>query len=225
MLVELSYKLDENMPVYPGSPTNRFEPETRMDRGDLNNTTTIVHFLHNGSHVDAPYHFYNQGAAIDEIPIDRFIFEKPLLVNVPLPKSGLIGRDALEACGEALRSADLLIFHTGYCRHRQDAAIYTDDFPALSEEAARFIRTELLQVKAVAIDTLSIESAVSGEPEGFKVHKTLLDGDWFDTRPVLVFEDIDTARALDLRIKKIYAFPLRLKGLDGSPVTMVAECE
>jgi kynurenine formamidase len=47
------------------------------------------------------------------------------------------------------------------------------------------IRSDLLNVKTVAIDTLSIESCTRGPKAGFVVHKTFLDGDMYRTRPLL----------------------------------------
>ena len=68
MYIELSYEFDKNMPIYPGSPKEEIIPITRMNQGDPSNTTTITHFLHNGTHVDASFHFYNNGSTIDQIP-------------------------------------------------------------------------------------------------------------------------------------------------------------
>lgn len=223
MLLELSYQYAVDMPVYPGSPQEKFHRDNMMGRGDHCNTTIITHYLHGGTHVDAPFHFYNNGQTIDQIPIENFVYFHPLLIQKELKKSELIEPEDLNAYGEKLYAADILLFYTGYCKLRDNAAVYADDFPALSEAAAKLIRTELLNVKAVAIDVLSIESAILGPKEGFKVHKTLLDSEWYDARPLLIFEDVNIGKILNQDVKKISAFPLRLKGLEASPVNIVAE--
>lgn len=223
MYIELSYKFDKNMPIYPGSPEEEIVPVTRMKQGNPSNTTSIKHFIHNGTHVDAPFHFYDKGNTIDQIPIEKFVYKKPLIIYKELKKSKLIEVEDLIKYGRELYSADILFFYTGYCKIRNKPDLYVDDFPAISEKTARFIRTELLNIKAVAIDVLSIESAISGPKTNFKVHKTLLDGDLYNTRPLLIYEDVNIGEILDKNIKKVYAFPLRLTGLDGSPVNIVAE--
>jgi arylformamidase len=224
MFVELSYKVEEEMPVYPGLPKDKFQPHTRMARGDPSNTTLVSHFLHNGTHVDAPFHFYDEGQTIDEIPIEHFIYERPFLLQKELKKAELIQREDLTSCGDEIRIADILFLYTGYGTFRNISDVYTDDFPAVSEEAARYIRTELTNLKAVAIDTLSIESATMAPRTDFRVHKTLLDGSMFDTRTLIIYEDVNIQRIVNQKeIKRIYAFPIRLKGLDGSPVNIVAE--
>ena len=224
MLIELSYNVEEEMPVYPGLPKDEFQPHTRMAKGDPSNTTVIKHFLHNGSHVDAPFHFYDAGKTIDEIPIENFVYERPFIIQKKLKKSELIQLEDLTSCGDEIRAADILFLCTGYSAFRSDADAYADDFPSVSEEAARYIRTELLNLKAVAIDTLSIESATKAPETDFKVHKTFLDGSMYDTRTLLIYEDINIEKIVNVKnIKRIYGFPLRIKGLDASPVTVVVE--
>lgn len=223
MYIELSYKLDKNIPIYPGSPEEEVIPITRMNQNDPSNTTTIKHFLHNSTHVDAPFHFYNKGNTIDQIPIENFVYQSSLLIYKELKKSELLEVKDLKEYGNELYLTDILLFYTGYCKIRNNPALYIDDFPAISEDTAKFIRTKLLNVKAIAIDSLSIESAILGPKTNFKVHRTLLDGDLYNTRPLLIFEDVNIGKVLNKKIKKIYAFPIRLKGLDASPVNIVAE--
>jgi kynurenine formamidase len=223
MFVELSYELDEQMPIYPDSPVEEFISHLRMSKGDDVNASQIRHFLHNGTHVDAPFHFYNKGLTIDKLPINNFVYETPLLIDCKLDRSELLEVDYLKNYGDALYSADLLLIHTGYSRIRNDAMLYADDFPAVSEGAAKFIRTKLLNIKAVAIDTLSIESCKLGPENNFVVHKAFLDEDVYPERTVLIYEDVNIANILNKQVKRIYAFPLRLKGLEASPVNVVAE--
>jgi arylformamidase len=224
MFIELSYKLEEEMPIYPGLPKDFFQPHTRLAKGDPSNTTQITHFLHSGTHVDAPFHFDVAGKTIDEIPIEDFVYERPFILQKKLQKSGLIELEDLTACGDELRTADILFICTGYGAFRHDCEAYADDFPAVSEEAAKYIRTELLNLKAVAIDTLSIESATMAPETNFKVHRTFLNCSLYDTRPLIIYEDVNIEKILnENNIRRVYAFPLRLKELDASPVTIVVE--
>ncbi len=223
MFIELSYTMNEKIVVYPDSPREEFESLSRMRGGDECNATLIKHFLHNGTHVDSPFHFYDKGNGIDKIPIEDFVYEKPLLIHKELRKSEFLNLEDLKKYGEALDSADILLFFTGYGRLWEDESVYADDWPVISEETARFIRTELLNVKAVAIDTLSIESVTLGPKTNFQVHKTLLDGELYNTRPLLIYESVNLERILHKTIHRIYAFPLRLERLEASPVNMVAE--
>jgi arylformamidase len=223
MLIELGYEFAEDMPVFPGSPKEEVRPRSRMSSGGESNTTVFCHYLHNGTHVDAPFHFWDEGRSIDEIPIEDFFYHRPLLIEKQLKKGELLSRMDLESYGSRLKRCDILLICTGYWKLRGETEKYCDDFPALSEEAARFVRLELPQLKAVAIDTLSIESPIQGPKTDFKVHKTLLSGELHGTRTLLIYEDVNLGRLVGKKIKRIYAFPLRIRGLDASPVNMVAE--
>jgi kynurenine formamidase len=223
MLVELGHEFAEDMPIFPGLPEDKVLPHSRMSSGGDSNTTFLHHFLHNGTHVDAPYHFWESGPSIDRIPIEDFMYRHPLLIEKDLQKGQLLAREDLERYGAKVKRCDILLICTGYWKLRGDKERYCDDFPAVSEEAARFIRLELPQLKAVAIDTLSIENPLQGPKTDFKVHKTFLNGELYEARPLLIYEDVNLGKILGKKIRRIYAFPLRLRGLDASPVNMVAE--
>ena len=201
MFIEMAYPISPGMPVFPGLPHDEFISASRMRSGGEANTSVVKHPLHNGTHVDAPRHFYDEGRTIDQIPIADFVYSTPLLIRKTLHKGGLLQPEDLEASGPLLHTADILLLCTGYHACRADASAYVDDFPALSHEAARMIRTDLLNVTAVAIDTLSIESCTRGPKTGFVVHKTLLDGSLYRTRPLLVFEDVNMGYAKNVTVK------------------------
>jgi arylformamidase len=221
----MSYPLSPSIPVFPGLPLDEFIPHTRMKNGDPSNTTVVKHFLHNGTHVDAPFHFFDRGQTIDLVPVENFYYSKPLIIHKTLSSGGLILAEDLQKSGPALFESDILLLCTDYYKVRTEKSIYEGDFPSLSREAAEFIRTKLLNIKAVAIDTLSIESCIQGPKKDFVVHKTLLDGDLYSTRPLLIFEDVNIGTALNRKIDRIFAFPIRFVGLDGSPVSMIAEAK
>lgn len=59
--------------VYPGDPAPKKEVITQMSQGDLYNLSAFRMCAHNGTHVDAPFHFYKDGKKIHEISLDKFI--------------------------------------------------------------------------------------------------------------------------------------------------------
>ena len=59
--------------VFPGDiPPERVEIE-KIEEGSICNLTGIKMCAHNGTHVDAPYHFYKDGKTIDEIAMEKFV--------------------------------------------------------------------------------------------------------------------------------------------------------
>lgn len=59
--------------VFPGDvPPVRDVRET-IEGGSICNLTALSMCAHNGTHVDAPYHFYDDGKTIDQLDLNKFI--------------------------------------------------------------------------------------------------------------------------------------------------------
>ncbi len=59
--------------VYPGDPSPEREIKLRIEEGAVCNLSALHMCAHNGTHVDAPYHFINDGKTIDQVALERFI--------------------------------------------------------------------------------------------------------------------------------------------------------
>ena len=59
--------------VYPGDPSPEKEIKLRIEEGAVYNLSALHMCAHNGTHVDAPYHFINDGKTIDQVALERFI--------------------------------------------------------------------------------------------------------------------------------------------------------
>ena len=79
----LSYPIKDGDPTWPGNPTCSLEPHTSIAKGDTANTATIHLFNHYGTHLDGPMHFNPNGISLDKVPVERFFYQKPLVIDVP----------------------------------------------------------------------------------------------------------------------------------------------
>ena len=59
--------------VFPGDPPPERRTPMRISNGDICNLTELSMCAHNGTHVDAPYHFIEEGKRIDEVELEAFI--------------------------------------------------------------------------------------------------------------------------------------------------------
>ena len=59
--------------VYPGDPAPERNILSSMEKGDLYNLTAFSMCAHNGTHVDAPFHFLQDGKTVDAISLDAFV--------------------------------------------------------------------------------------------------------------------------------------------------------
>lgn len=62
-----------NCAVYPGDPSPQREIKMSMNDGAVCNLTALSMCAHNGTHVDAPYHFINDGKTIDQVSLEKFV--------------------------------------------------------------------------------------------------------------------------------------------------------
>lgn len=59
--------------VFPGDPQPEKQVKMRIDDGEICNLTAFQMCAHNGTHVDAPFHFLKDGKTIDQVALERFI--------------------------------------------------------------------------------------------------------------------------------------------------------
>ena len=59
--------------VYPDDPAPKKETLKSMETGEVYNLTAFSMCAHNGTHIDAPYHFIKDGKTVDEISLESFV--------------------------------------------------------------------------------------------------------------------------------------------------------
>lgn len=59
--------------VFPGDEAPKWRRTMETEKGDVCNLTVLSMCAHNGTHIDAPYHFCAEGKTIDEIPLQMVI--------------------------------------------------------------------------------------------------------------------------------------------------------
>ena len=59
--------------VYPGDPRPEKQTVYSTGAGDLYNLTSFAMCAHNGTHVDAPFHFLHNGKTVDQMDLSIFV--------------------------------------------------------------------------------------------------------------------------------------------------------
>ena len=59
--------------VYPDDPTPAKKMLKSMEKGEVYNLTAFNMCAHNGTHIDAPFHFIKDGKTVDEICLETFV--------------------------------------------------------------------------------------------------------------------------------------------------------
>ena len=59
--------------VYPGDPEPEKQILSSTEAGDLYNLTFFAMCAHNGTHIDAPFHFLPKGKTVDQMELSHFV--------------------------------------------------------------------------------------------------------------------------------------------------------
>jgi len=220
-LIRLSYDMSPADPGWPGNATMQIEHVSRIAAGDAANLYNVSFLNHFGSHMDGPRHFNDNGPRLAEMPLATFVFEQPLLLDIPLSFGELLTPADLWPHEAAIAASDGLFIRSGFARYRRrEGKRYASEGPGIGSDACRYIMDTFPRLKAVAMDWISLASNVHIE-DGILAHQYLLG--IHHNRYVCIIEDINLDGLLASTIKRIIALPLFTEEIDSAPVTVIAE--
>lgn len=208
---DLTATLRTHMATWPTSPLPVFEP-TSFNARDGVAGERIACSSHTGTHVDAPYHFVENGLTIDAIPPEDLVGSAVVFDLRSEIDGPLLRRASLERHWPKGPTPAFVLLRTDWSQHRAPTRNYMYDFPGLEVPAAELLVEK--GVRAVGTDTLSIDPYANS---GFDAHKTLL------SRGIWIIEALDH---LDrLREGVVYTLvvgPLKIGGGSGAMSRVLA---
>lgn len=179
--------------VYPGDPAPEKELISSMEKGDSYNLTAFSMCAHNGTHVDAPFHFIKDGKTVDEVSLDAFAG----MAYVAEHQGTVSGDDAAEILKKA----------KGQDPEAAKRILIKGNAEVSSEAAGVFASSGIL--------LLGNESQTVGpEDAPMEVHVILLGAG------VILLEGI-RLKDVSEGVYLLNAAPLNLSGADGSPCRAV----
>ncbi len=195
--------------MYPGDPEPRIFKATTIASEGYN--LSHVHLgSQTGTHVDAPFHFRQEGATLDQLPLELLV--APALV-VSLPGKAPvepIRTTEVEPYLDLLKPEIIPLFATGWYKYAGTKRFF--EHPYLEEALAR----EMLArgVRTIAIDTLNADYTGG---DHFPVH------DLFADAGGLIAENLAGTDELDPSASHLLVLaPLNLLGTDGAPTRAFA---
>jgi kynurenine formamidase len=212
-VVDLSLPIDAGTQVYPGDPQVRFRPAATIERQGFN-LLGIEMGSQSGTNCDAPYHFLESGARIDEVRLELFV-GPGLIIDVrgKAPR-GVIGLAEVTPHLDDVEPGTIALFHTGWPAHYGTAAYF--DHPFLGVEACQALLDR--GVRTFCLDTQNIDETPDRRHPGagFPVHHLIAAAGG------IIVENLRGLEQVDWQHPLITVFPLRLTGADGSPTRAVA---
>lgn len=219
----LSYLINDHMPAWPDSPQLNVDRRLQIANGDVANTVYFSFYNHTGTHMDAPNHYLDDGVQIAQLPLECFIYEKPVMVEVPKDPCQKVTTEDLLPYADQIAECDLLLIHTGFDQIRQtDVPTFEQRGPGIGSDCAAWLVEHAPALKAVAVDFVSLAS-FSDQEDGDKTHRTLFRGK--NGHFICGIEDVHMLPVVGKHLKKVIALPMLIQGIDSAPVTMVAETD
>ena len=217
--IYLSYILDENTSTYGNRNKFNIEKKSSIQKGDIANDSSIDTTVHIGTHLDMPYHFYENGQSIEDFNIEYFSFKNVLFLE--LNPQNLVIKDELIDVLKQQRDKtnyDSIIIKTGICYKREEDIYWRENY-GFHPEVAYYIRENFQNVRLFGFDSISV-SSFANRMIGREAHKAFLD----PKDPILLLEDMDL-RDIDNsnQIIHLHVAPLRIAKCDGLPCTIIAE--
>jgi len=200
-LWDISPALRPGIPVWPGDTPYAAEPTWQIEPGCPVRVSRMTLSTHTGAHCDAPSHYDAAGLSIDAVPLDAYL--GPCRV-IDCVGAGLVQPGHVEASLDGLPPRVLL---RTYAAAPQDA--WDSAFAAVAPETIALLAAR--GVRLVGIDTPSLdpqESKTMDAHHAVRRHGlAILEGIVLDGVPAGDYE--------------LIALPLKLAGLDASPVRAI----
>ena len=179
--------------VYPGDPVPEKTALKSMQEGEVYNLTAFSMCAHNGTHIDAPFHFIKDGKTVDEICLEAF-----LGMTYVAEHHGLVtGNDATEIIEKAKKQ-----------NLEASKRILIKGEVEVSLEAAKVFASSDILLLGNEPQTVGPQNAPMA------VHLTLLGAN------VVLLEGIRLGEVYE-GVYFLNAVPLNLSGADGSPCRAV----
>lgn len=217
-MIFLSYTLNPATPSYGNRNAFKIEKQSSIAQGGTANDSMITTTVHMGTHLDMPYHFYDEGQTIESYDADFFRFTKILFLEIE-PKNFVI-RDELFEKLQSVQNIgyEILIVKTGSCNVRESKKYWEENY-GFHPEIYDFLGERFGTIRMFGFDTLSV-SSFQDRTTGREAHKRFLN----PKKPILLLEDMDL-RSVDAstRFSSVIVAPLRIEQCDGLPCTVIAE--
>ncbi len=215
-ITDLSYTLEPGMPVWPTHARFGAIVYETYDEGGVSMHRQLSLGEHTGTHLDAPKHFFKDGASIAEVDVTSVMGRGVMIDASFLKPCGVYTLDMLkdfEHKNGEIGEGDIILFHFGWEEKYGLGAAAEDflkDWPGLSGDAAQYLLQK--KVKAVGTDALALDPFGS---EDYPSHYILLGNG------VLIIENLTNLHKLPV-FSYVIGLTNKVKDGSASPIRVIA---
>lgn len=202
--IDISMTVEPHMSIWPGDPHVILTYVSRIDQGDDFNLSQLCLGSHTGTHVDAPFHFVDNGLTLDEIGLDGLVGEAIL---IDTGATDLVEARHLEDKG--IGKGSIVLLKTANSERGAKEGRFDPNYVGLAESGARFLVNA--GVRGVGIDALSIDPY---KATGSSAHRILL-GAGVPIIEGLVLKGVEEGKYL------LVCLPLKVAKAEGAPARAI----
>jgi arylformamidase len=150
--------------VYPGDFAPSYDRVSDMKKGDAYNLTNLSMGAHNATHVDAPFHFYEQGKTIEMMDLSRCIGPCSVIELEELGEDSL--RKVLVNCQKRLLvkgDAEITLERARLFNEYNILLIGVETQSVGPEGSPIQVHQELLGTDVVLLEGIRLDEVVSGD--------------------------------------------------------------
>ena len=198
---DISIPISLETPVWPGDEALKLNRVAKMEEGALYNMTEIACGVHMGTHVDAPYHFLQEGSKIEKLDLNILVGEVQV-IEIPF-EDGLITSNVIRKAG-IFPGMKRVLFKTSNQERWKLAPKFQEDYVGVSIDGAEALVK--MGIKLVGIDYLSMAPFT----DSVSPHKILLGAG------IILLESL-YLNEIKPGVYFLCSLPLTLSGAQGAP--------
>ncbi len=205
-LIDISVVIRPELPVWPGDPTVSLEPKSRTANGDGANVSLLSCSTHTGTHVDAEWHFIDDGRTLEALTPDRLI--GPCVVADLTAATDHITPADLEQAGIPENTKRVILKTSNSDIWVNSPTEFDESYIGISPDGAEWLVSQGIDL--VGIDYHSVEPYKAGGT----THRIMLGAGQ------IILETVNLT-GVEPGDYTLYCLPLRIDGYDGSPCRAV----
>ena len=198
---DISRPIHTGMPTWPGDTAADFRLVATIPQGSAVNVGRLLLSVHTGTHGDAPFHYNQAGAKINDVPVETYV-GPARVVDV---RGHATITTALLAAHDFTRTPRVLFKSDTWT----DPTRFPTDWPLMPAAVPAWLGAR--GVKLVGMDVPSVDQLTSN---GLPIHHAL------DAVGIVILENLDL-HAVPPGVYELIALPLKIKDGDGSPIRAI----
>jgi arylformamidase len=205
--------IDLSHEIYHGMPTMPLDPKTGVLvhhtlKSMKYNISQLIMSTHLGTHLDAPFHFYEDGLTVDKLDLQKCIGPAKIIKLSGKGSNSEITIKDLKKYEDYFHPESKVILNLGWYKLFPKEKYFLE-MPGITVDCANWIRDR--KIGMIGLDTPGVHPR-----DWEEVHKIFLGSE------IVIVEGLNNLDEISSEEIFFVGLPLKIKERDGSPIRAVA---